>query len=138
MSFHLSVVSVGKELFSGSLIKANVSGSEGEIGILAGHAPLLSFIKPGMVYMTKLDGGKEIIYLSGGILEIQPSFTMILADDAIRGTDLDKDHALQAKRNAEEQRKNRGYGDLTYAQASLELAKAIAKLKVIDLIEKRA
>ena len=138
MSFHLSVVSVEKELFFGSVIKARVSGSEGEIGILAGHAPLLSFIKPGMVHMTKLDGEKESIYLSGGILEIQPSSTMILADSAIRGSDLDKNYALQAKRNAEEQRKNRSYGDLTYAQASLELAKAIAKLKVIDLIEKKA
>jgi F-type H+-transporting ATPase subunit epsilon len=137
MGFHLSVVSIEKELFFGPVIKVNVSGSEGEIGILTGHAPLLSFIKPGMVHMTKLDGTEESIYLSGGILEIQPSFTIILADSAIRGIDLDKDHALQAKRNAEKQIRNQSYGDLTYTQASLELAKAIAKLKVIDLLEKR-
>ncbi|WP_285158971.1 ATP synthase F1 subunit epsilon, partial [Serratia ureilytica] len=65
-----------------------------------GHSPLLTAIKPGMVRIVKQHGEEEFIYLSGGILEVQPSVVTVLADTAIRGTDLDAARAFEAKRKA--------------------------------------
>ncbi|MBH3086292.1 F0F1 ATP synthase subunit epsilon [Serratia marcescens] len=138
MTYHLDVVSAEKQMFSGLVQKIQVTGSEGELGIFPGHAPLLTAIKPGMVRIVKQHGEEEFIYLSGGILEVQPSVVTVLADTAIRGTDLDEARALEAKRKAEEHiRSSRSsHGDVDYAQASAELAKAIAKLRVIELTRK--
>ncbi len=116
--------------------KSEVTGSEGELGIYPGHAPLLTAIKPGMIRIVKQHGHEEFIYLSGGILEVQPGSVTVLADTAIRGQDLDEARALEAKRKAEEHIKS-SHGDVDYAQASAELAKAIAKLRVIELTKKR-
>ena len=102
MTYHLDVVSAEKHMFSGLVQKIQVTGSEGELGIFPGHAPLLTAIKPGMVRIVKQHGEEEFIYLSGGILEVQPSVVTVLADTAIRGTDLDEARALEAKRKAEE------------------------------------
>lgn len=134
-AYHLDVVSAEKRMFSGMVQKIQVTGSEGELGIFPGHAPLLTAIKPGMVRIVKEHGEEEYIYLSGGILEVQPSATTVLADTAIRGQDLDEARALEAKRKAEEHI-NSSHGDVDYAQASAELAKAIAKLRVIELTRK--
>ncbi|MDF2914485.1 MAG: atpC [Pantoea agglomerans] len=128
MTYHLDVVSAEEQLFSGLVQKIQVSGSEGELGIFPGHAPLLTAIKPGMIRIVKQHGEEEFIYLSGGVLEVQPGSSTVLADTAIRGTDLDEARALEAKRKAEDH--------MDYAQASAELAKAIAKLRVIELTKK--
>lgn len=122
-------------MFSGLVEKIRVTGSEGELGIYPGHAPLLTAIKPGMIRIVKQHGHEEFIYLSGGILEVQRQRDR-LADTAIRGQDLDEARALEAKRKAEEHIKS-SHGDVDYAQASAELAKAIAKLRVIELTKKR-
>jgi F-type H+-transporting ATPase subunit epsilon len=134
-TYHLDVVSAEKKMFSGLVQKIQVTGSEGELGIFPGHAPLLTAIKPGMVRIVKQQGEEEFIYLSGGILEVQPTTVTVLADTAIRGTDLDEVRALEAKRKAEEHVRN-SHGDVDYVQASAELAKAIAKLRVIELTRK--
>ncbi|EPJ1401606.1 F0F1 ATP synthase subunit epsilon [Yersinia enterocolitica] len=135
MTYHLDVVSAEKKMFSGVVQKIQVTGSEGELGIFPGHAPLLTAIKPGMIRIVKQFGEEEFIYLSSGILEVQPSVVIVLADTAIRGTDLDEAKALESKRKAEEHINN-SHGDVDYAQASAELAKAIAKLRVIELTRK--
>ena len=135
MTYHLDVVSAEQKMFSGLVQHIQVSGSEGELGIFPGHAPLLTAIKPGMIRIVKQHGEEEFIYLSGGVLEVQPGSTTVLADTAIRGTDLDEARALEAKRQAEEHMNNT-HGDVDYAQASAELAKAIAKLRVIELTKK--
>ncbi len=87
-----------------------------------------------MIRIVKQHGHEEFIYLSGGILEVQRQRDR-LADTAIRGQDLDEARALEAKRKAEEHIKS-SHGDVDYAQASAELAKAIAKLRVIELTKK--
>ena len=133
--YHLDVVSAEQQMFSGLVEKIQVTGSEGELGIYPGHAPLLTAIKPGMIRIVKQHGHEEFIYLSGGILEVQPGSVTVLADTAIRGQDLDEARALEAKRKAEEHIKS-SHGDVDYAQASAELAKAIAKLRVIELTKK--
>ncbi|RAP72035.1 ATP synthase F1, epsilon subunit [Candidatus Erwinia dacicola] len=132
MTFHLDVVSAEQQMFSGTVQSIQVSGSEGELGIRQNHAPLLTAIKPGMVRIVKQHGEEEVIYLSGGVLEVQPSAVTVLADTAIRGSDLDEARALEAKRKAEEHM-NSSHGDVDFAMASAELAKAIAKLRVIEL-----
>ena len=130
-SFHLKVVSAEKHLYDGEVKHIQVTGSEGELGIYPQHTPLLTAIKPGMV-RRKTSGEEEFIYLSGGILEVQPTGVIVLADTAIRGRDLDEAKALESKRKAEEHIQS-SHGDVDYAQASAELAKAIAKLRVIEL-----
>ncbi|CAG21859.1 F0F1 ATP synthase subunit epsilon [Photobacterium profundum] len=135
ITFHLDVVSAEKKLFSGRAESVQVSGSEGELGIHAGHTPLLTAITPGMVRIIKQHGEEEIIYLSGGMLEVQPSTVTVLTDTAIRGEDLDAAKAAEAKRQAEEQIRNQ-HGDIDFAQAASDLAKAIAQLRVIELTKK--
>ena len=135
MTYHLDVVNAKQKMFSGLVQKIQVTGSEGELGVFPGHAPLLTAIKPGMVRIVKQHGEEEFIYLSGGILEVQPSSVTVLADTAIRGQDLDEARAMESKRKAEEHINN-SHGDVDYAQASAELSKAIAKLRVIELTKK--
>ncbi len=134
-SYHLVVVSAEQQMFAGNVQHIQVSGSEGELGIFHGHAPLLTAIKPGMVRIVKENNSEEFIYLSGGILEVQPTNVTVMADTAIRGEDLDEARALEAKRKAEDHM-SKSHGDVDYAQASAELAKAIAKLRVIELTRK--
>ncbi|MDX7991774.1 F0F1 ATP synthase subunit epsilon [Xenorhabdus sp. Reich] len=135
MTFSLNVVSAEKQLFEGLVQKIQVTGSEGELGIYPQHTPLLTAIKPGMIRIVKQFGEEEFIYLSGGVLEVQPNGVIVLADTAIRGKDLDEAKVLETKREAEEHIRN-SHGDVDYAQASAELSKAIAKLRVIELTKK--
>lgn len=135
MTFHLDIVSAERQMFSGLVRRIQVSGSEGELGIYPGHAPLLTAIKIGMIRIVKQHGEEEYIYLSGGVLEVQPDSTTILVDTAIRGKELDEARALEAKHKAEVHINN-NHGDVNYVQASAELAKAIAKLRVIELTKK--
>ncbi|QIQ20718.1 F0F1 ATP synthase subunit epsilon [Zophobihabitans entericus] len=131
-SYQLEVVSAESHLFSGVVQRIRVTGIEGELGIYPGHTPLLTTIKPGMVGIVKPNGDEEFIYLSGGILEVQPTAVTILADTAIRGEDLDEAKAQEAVRMAQEHINNPA-GDMNFAQASAELSKALAKLRVIEL-----
>ncbi len=135
MTFHLDVVSAEKQLFSGRAESIQVSGAEGELGIFPSHTPLLTSIIPGMIRITKQHGEEEVIYLSGGMLEVQPSTVTVLADTAIRALDLDQAKAEEAKRRAEDRIFNK-HGDMDYAQAASDLAKAIAQLRVIELTRK--
>lgn len=131
-TLYLDVVSAQESIFSGDVVSLQVSGTAGELGIFPGHTPLLSGVKPGSVKIVNCDGNEEYIYLSGGILEVQPHIVTILADVAIRGKDLDEKAAQEAKDKAE-QRIKTSSGDFNYAEAALELANAVAKLRVMKL-----
>ncbi|TKB51876.1 F0F1 ATP synthase subunit epsilon [Ferrimonas aestuarii] len=135
MTLHLDVVSAEGSIFSGRAQYLQVSGTEGELGIMAGHTPLLTAIKPGMVRIRKQDDSEEVIYLSGGILEVQPDNASVLADVAVRGEDIDVEAAEAAKRAAEEQMASAS-ADMDYEAAAIELAKAMAQLRVVDTIRK--
>src|SRR5690554_6980957 len=97
----LDVVSAEERLFSGAVETVQVTGSEGELGVYPGHAPLLTLIKPGMVRLVLEDGAEQIIYVAGGVLEVQPHNVTVLADTAVRGDELDEQKALAAKQRAE-------------------------------------
>lgn len=137
MTVHVDVVSAEKSMFSGLAEVVVVPGEMGELGIYPRHAPLLTRIKPGSVRIkVPNQAEEELIYVSGGMLEVQPSVVTILADTATRGADLDEVRALEAKQAAEEAMKNRT-SDIDYAQAQAELAEAIAQLRAIQQIRKQ-
>ena len=137
MTVHVDVVSAEKSIFSGLAEIVIVPGEQGELGIYPRHAPLLTRIKPGSVRIKVPDQEEYLlIYVSGGMLEVQPDVITILSDTAIRGADLDEARALEAKRSAEEAMKNRT-SDIDYAQAQAELAEAVAQLQAIQKLRKR-
>ncbi|AWX16084.1 F0F1 ATP synthase subunit epsilon [Mergibacter septicus] len=133
-TFDLTVVSAEKKLFSGKVSSIQVSGIDGELGILAGHTPLLTAIKPGIVKIVS-DNQEEVIYVSGGFLEVQPNIVTVLADTAIRGAELDQERILAAKRQAEENIKNH-HKDEDYTVMAAKLEKELAKLRAYELTEK--
>nr|WP_187284229.1 F0F1 ATP synthase subunit epsilon [Candidatus Blochmannia vafer] len=135
-NFQLHVVSVEKKLFDGIINKIQVMGVEGEMGIYPGHSPFITFIKPGILKISKLCNSEEYMYLSGGILEVQPNIVIILADMAIRAEDLDEKKAQESKRLAEEKIKNMTSRGVDYIKISTEISKAIAQLRLIELLKK--
>lgn len=135
MTTHLDVVSAENEIFSGLVETIQVTGSEGELGIHPGHAPLITKLQPGMVRVVKQHGEEELIYVAGGILEVQPHAVVVLADTAVRAQDLDEAAAADAKKHAEE-KIAQGGADFNYAEAAVELAEAIAQLRLIQKLKK--
>ncbi len=135
MTVHVDVVSAEEELFCGLAEMVVLPGEAGELGVLPGHAPLLTRIRPGTVRIKTPHQGEEIIFVSGGILEVQPNLVIVLADTAVRGADLDEARAIEAKRRAEEALKNR-QAAIDYAKAQAELAEAVAQLQAIERLKK--
>ena len=136
MTVNLSVVSAEEELFSGRIESLQIAGTEGELGVMHGHAPLLTSLKPGMARIVKYGGEEEILYLSGGMLEVQPNNVTVLADVAVRSHDLDEQVVLEAKQRAEEHMNAHG-GDVDYAEVAAELARVTAQLRVIQATKKK-
>jgi F-type H+-transporting ATPase subunit epsilon len=136
MTVHVDVVSAEEQIFSGLAEVIVVPGEMGELGIYPRHTALMTRIKPGAVRIKRPDQEQEeLIYVSGGMLEVQPNVVTVLADTAIRGADLDEARALEAKQAAEEAMKNRT-SDIDYAAAQAELAEAIAQLRAIQQMRK--
>lgn len=120
-TLHVDVVSAEELIFSGEAKFVALPGVNGELGILPNHTPLITQIKPGAVRIQRADDGKEeLVFVAGGVLEVQPDIVTVLADTAIRGSDLDEAKALEAKKAAEEAMQN--------ARGSMELAKAKSEL----------
>lgn len=135
MTVQLDIVSAENNIFTGLVAHLQVTGSEGELGIMPGHAPLLTYIKPGMARIVKQDGSEEVFYLSGGILEVQPFSVSVLADVVLRADEIDEKAAGEAKRRAESAMADAG-ADFNYAAAAIELAQAVAQLRVVETIKK--
>lgn len=130
-TIHVDVVSAEELIFSGEAEFVALPGESGELGIYPRHTPLITRIKPGAVRI-KIAGQAEdeLVFVAGGILEVQPNTVTVLADTAIRGHDLDEAKAEEAKKKAEEALVNRD-AKIDYAQAQAELAVAIAQLAAI-------
>ena len=136
MTIHVDVVSAEQSIFSGLAEFVVLPGEMGELGILPGHMPLMTRIKPGEVRL-KLPGGiEETIVVAGGLLEVQPGLVTVLADTAIRAKDIDEAKALEAKAKAEEAMKNAA-SDLDLAKATSEFAMMAAQLAAIQKLRKR-
>lgn len=134
-TFQVDIVSMEKSIFSGQIKMLVVSGEEGELGIMPGHSPMLSAIKPGQIKFVNPDDSEEYFYVSGGFLEVQPNVVTILADTVIRADDIDKERAIEAKRKAEEIIATKKLDD--YTAALIELNKEIAKLRVVERKRKK-
>lgn len=132
---HLDIVSAEQEIFSGIVEMVVATGELGEIGIIPGHAPLLTILKPGEIRVTLPGGTQEIYYVSGGMLEVQPHYITVLADAAERAENLDEAAALAAKARAEEAMANKNT-ELDYSKAAAELARAVAQIRAIHKIRK--
>jgi F-type H+-transporting ATPase subunit epsilon len=138
MTIHVDVVSAEESIFSGLAEFVVAPAALGEVGIYPRHAPLLSRIKPGAVRLKLPDQAEElVIFVSGGILEVQPGVITVLADTAIRGHDLDEAKALEAKKAAEEAMRDRS-SQINYAQAQAELAEAMAQLQTLQKLRKKS
>ena len=129
-TIYVDVVSAEKSIFSGEATFVALPGESGELGILHGHTPLITRIRPGSVRIEKADGDEEFVFVAGGYLEVQPDRVTVLADTAIRGHDLDEAKATEAKKRAEEAMQNRGT-DFDLALAQSEFAMAAAQLAAI-------
>ena len=137
MTVHVDIVSAEEQIFSGLAEFVALPGEAGELGILPGHMPLMTRIKPGAVRVkVPHQAEEELVFVAGGILEVQPGLVTVLADTAIRGKDLDEAKALEAKRLAEEALHNQST-ELDYAKAQAELAEAIAQIAAIQKLRKR-
>ncbi len=136
ITLHLDIVSAEESIFSGPVEFIVAPAQMGEVGIYPRHTPMLTRIKSGMVRIKAQMKDEEMIYVSGGMLEVQPDIVTILADTAVRSKDLDEAKAIEAKRAAEEAIKNRT-SELDYARAQAELSEAMAQLVAIDRLKKR-
>lgn len=134
--FHLDIVSAEESIYSGPVEFLVAPAQMGEVGIYPKHTPMLTRIKSGMVKVKAPLKEDELIYVSGGVLEVQPDIVTILADTAVRSKDLDEAKAIQAKQAAEEAIRNRT-SELDYARAQAELIEATAQLAAIDKLRKR-
>ena len=130
-TFHVSMVSADRQLYSGKAERLVATAERGELGILAGHAPFLSILKAGQVRLTLPDGKEEVIYISGGFIEVQQGQTIILADDAERAEQLDEERVREARRRAEEKMRDKTSTKLELARAQAELAQTMAQLAAI-------
>lgn len=131
----VDVVSAEESIFEGRAKFVALPGEAGELGILPGHTPLITQIRPGAVRIVADNGTEEFVFVAGGILEVQPGGVTVLADTAIRGEDLDEAKATEARKRAEEAVKNAG-SNLEYATAQAELAYAVAQLAAIGRLRK--
>lgn len=94
-------------------------------------------IKPGAVRVkVPHQAEEELVFVAGGLLEVQPGLVTVLADTAIRGKDLDEAKALEAKRKAEDALANQA-ARRDYAKAQAELMEAVAQLAAIQRLRKR-
>jgi F-type H+-transporting ATPase subunit epsilon len=135
-TMQLDIVSAEKSLFHGTVRFLSVTGSVGELGIHPGHTALLTALKPGQLRAELAEGREEIFYISGGILEVQPTVATILADTAVRAADLDEVAAKTTLEHAEKMLGERKAG-VEYSTALMELAEASAQLRAIQMLRKR-
>jgi len=130
MTFHVDIVSAEEEIYSGSVEMLFAPGEMGELGIMARHTPLLTSLKPGELRLKLESGEEHFIYVSGGMLEIQPHVVTVLSDTAVRAKDIDEAAALEAKERAEAALKDKA-SEVDFALAESQLAEAVAQLHML-------
>ncbi len=136
-TLRLDIVSAERAIFSGEVEMVFATGLLGELGIAPGHAPLLTELKPGNIRAQLSKDAEEIFYISGGMLEVQPFVVTVLADTAARAADIDEAAAVAAKERAEQAIANKS-AEIDFARANIELAEAIAQIRAIQALKKRA
>ena len=131
------IVSASEAIYSGTVSMLVAHGVQGDLGILPGHAPLLTQLSPGPVRVVKEGGEEEVYYVSGGMLEVQPDLVTILADVAVRAHDMDEAAAEQARKHALEALQNQK-SEMDTSAALAALAEAAAQLRTLQQMKNRA
>ena len=129
-----NVVSAKETIYSGEISMLIATGVEGEVGILPGHIPFITLLKPGTMQIKTSNGNDEMVYVSGGVLEVQPHLVTVLADTAVRAHDLDEAKILEARRHAEQSLQNQK-ADIDISAA---LAESLAQLQTLQKFKNRA
>ena len=132
-----NVVSAKETIYSGEISMLIATGVEGEVGILPGHIPFITLLKPGAMQIKTSNGNDEMVYVSGGVLEVQPHLVTVLADTAVRANDLDEAKILEARRHAEQTLQNQK-ADIDTSAALAALAESLAQLQTLQKFKNRA
>lgn len=130
-----NIVSAEEEIYSGEAKMVVATGELGELGITPRHAQLITRLRPGQVRVLQEDDEEEFLYISGGIMEVQPHLVTILADTAVRAHDLDEAAAIKAKEEAEKMLHDKE-DTIDYAKAQAKLAEAVAQLAALERLRK--
>ena len=137
MPVQVDIVSAEKEIFSGEAEMVFAPALFGEVGIAPGHTPMLTQLGPGEVRL-QLDGADDqAFYISGGMLEVQPTVVTILSDTALRAEDLDEAAVLKAKEDAEKAMQESD-AKVDYATALAQNAELAAQLQTIQRLRRRS
>ncbi len=136
-SLKVEIVSAEKEIWSGDATLVSASAQMGEVGIAPGHTPFITRIKPGEIRVKPADESEELdIYVSGGIMEVQPYVITIMADTALRVDEIDEAAATQAKEEAEAALSGSKPGEIDYKAVQSQLAEASAQLQLIKKLRR--
>ncbi|MFT6153314.1 MAG: F-type H+-transporting ATPase subunit epsilon [Bermanella sp.] len=133
---HCDIVSAEEAIFSGLVEVLVAAGVSGDLGILPGHAALLTSIQSGPVRIKKQGGEEEIFFVSGGFLEVQPNSVTVLADTVVRADNIDEAAALEAQKHAQHALENQS-GDFDYSRAAAQLAEASAQIRTLQQIRQK-
>ncbi|MGC3874438.1 F0F1 ATP synthase subunit epsilon [Halomonas sp. GXIMD04776] len=136
-SFQCEIVSAEQSIFSGEINQLVAAGKVGDLGILPGHAPLMTELQPGPLRVMRENGEEEIYYVTGGFLEVQPKLVSVLADTATRAHDLDEVAAEEARKEALRSI-NEQHSEMDYSRAAAELAEAVAQLRTLEQLRKKS
>ena len=131
---NISFISQEKTLFEGQAEMVVMDGQEGQVGIVKGHSPLLTILKPGRVRMITSEK-EDVFFTEGGFAEVQPENITILVDAAQRADDLDEAKILKAKEDAEKLLKDKG-DQKDFAEASSQLTQSLSQLRAIEALKK--
>lgn len=131
------IVSASESIFGGKATMVVAHGALGDLGIMPGHAPLMTQLNPGPIRVVREDGSEEIYYVSGGVLEVQPSIVTVLADTAVRAKDVDEAAAEQARKAAMEALQNQK-SEMDTSAALAALAEAAAQIRTLQQMKNRA
>jgi F-type H+-transporting ATPase subunit epsilon len=135
-SFRCEIVSAEASIYSGDAEQVVAAGVMGDLGILAGHTPLLTELAPGPVRVVHGKGEESHFYVTGGFLEVQPDVVTVLASTAVRADDLDEASAEEARQQALQAMQDKS-AELDYTRASAELAEAVARLRTIQQLRRK-
>lgn len=132
-----NIVSAKETIYTGEISMLVAAGTEGEVGILPGHIPFITLLKPGTLHIKTTQGGDDMVYVSGGVLEVQPNVVTVLADTAARAADLDEAKILESRRQAEQLLQNQK-SEIDTSAALAALAESLAQLQTLQKFRNRA
>ena len=131
-----TIVSAEEEIYSGQVEMVVATGTIGELGITPGHTPLLTGVKPGPVRLLSEEGNEEIFFASGGYIEVQPGAVTILADTALRASDIDEAAAVEAQKKAEQEQGDQS-SDIDFTRVLADLQEQAAMLRTVRKLRER-